>query len=229
MTKDDVTVVYYTANVLSEPFVSNTKKKLLEAIGGLPLISVSKKPMDFGQNICVGDTPRNHIWTYRQALIGAKAAKTKYIALAEDDIFYSSEHFTRHTPTPDTFAYNGNVWSLFTWGTPIFSWRSRRALHSLLCERGLFIDTIDELFTKYPNDDEFPVHRLGEPGRYEHRQGTTPRKTEMFPANVPNIAVSHPEAIGFEGLGMRKKHAGLRETTLPYWGSAEEVLKLCQI
>jgi hypothetical protein len=229
MTKEDITVVYYTANFLSDPFASNTKKKLLEAIGDLPLISVSKKPMDFGQNICVGDTPRNHIWTYRQALIGAKAAKTKYIALAEDDIFYSAEHFTKYTPTKDTFAYSDNVWSLFTWGDPIFSRRSRRALHSLICERDLFIDTINELFTKYPNDDEFPVHRLGEPGRYENRQGTTPRKSEMFTPKVANIAVTHPEAIGFASLGTRKRHAGQRVTALPHWGSAEEVLKLCQI
>jgi hypothetical protein len=228
MTKDDVTVVYYTANVLSEPFVSNTKKKLLEAIGDLPLISVSKKPMDFGQNICVGDTPRNTIWAWRQALIGAKAAKTKYIALAEDDVFYSAEHFTRFTPPPDTFYYNATVWSLYTWTEPIFSWHGRRVMHSLLCERNLFIETMDELFAKYPNDDDLPLKWLGEPGRYEERLGTTPRKSEMFMTVIPNIVVSHPEAIGFESLGTRKRHHRLRATALSYWGSAEDVLKLCQ-
>ena len=229
MTKDDVTVVYYTANVLSDPFAANTKKKFREAIGDLPLISVSKKPMvDFGQNICVGDTPRSHIWTYRQALMGVKAAKTKYIALAEDDIFYSVEHFTRYTPPPDVFYYNLSVWSLYTWSAPIFSWHGRRCLHSLICEKDLFVDTLDELFAKYPNDDEFPIHKLGEPGRYEHRLGTTPRKSEVFMTDVPNIAVTHPEAIGFASQGTRKRHAGLRVTALPHWGSAEEVLKLCQ-
>lgn len=227
--KGNITVIYYTANFLNERFASNTRKKLLETIGDLPLISVSKKPMDFGQNICVGDTPRNHIWVWRQALIGAKAAKTKYIGLAEDDVFYSPEHFTRFTPTPNTFAYNGSVWSLHTWGPPLFSWRGRRVLHSLVCERDLFVETIEELFAKYPNDAEFPIHKLGEPGRYEYRQGTTPRMTEMFYTNTPNIAVTHREALGFLSQGTRKRHGFLRATGLPYWGSAEEVLKLCQV
>lgn len=228
MLKDNLTVVYYTANFLNEWFAGNTRKKLLETIGNLPLISVSKKPMDFGENICVGDTPRNHIWAWRQALIGVKAAKTKYIGLAEDDVFYSPEHFVKFTPTPNTFAYNGSVWSFHTWDPTMFSWRNRRVMHSLICERDLFVETIEELFAKYPNDAEFPIDKLGEPGRYENRQGTTPRNSEMFYTYVPNIAIIHPEAVAYLSQGSRKRHGFLRATGLPHWGSAEEVSKLCQ-
>jgi len=52
---NDLTIVYYTANYINKWFADQTKKTLLEAISGLPLISVSQKPMDFGENICVGD------------------------------------------------------------------------------------------------------------------------------------------------------------------------------
>ena len=48
ITKNDLTVVYYTSNWLdtNNPyFLENTKKQLLTAIGDLPLISVSQKPM----------------------------------------------------------------------------------------------------------------------------------------------------------------------------------------
>ena len=227
--RDDLTVVYYTANFLNEHFMRNTQQQLLKAIGNLPLITVSKKPMDFGNNICVGDTPRNHIWTWRQALVGAKAVKTKYIALAEDDVFYSPDHFFSHTPPPDYFAYNTYLWSLYTWNPSFFSWTGEvKRMHSLICERALFVETIEELFAKYPNDDEFPVHKLGEPGRYEHRQGTTLRKAEHFHSPTPNVIVTHPEAIGFASHGTRKKPGFLRATALPYWGSTEDILKLCQ-
>lgn len=227
--RDEITIVYYTANFLNEKFIHNTQEQLLKVIGDTPLISVSKKPMNFGQNICVGDTPRNHIWTWRQALIGAKAAKTKYIGLAEDDAFYSPDHFYVHTPTPDTFAYNSHFWSLYTWHDQFFSWSGEvRRMHSLISERDLFVATIEELFAKYPNDDEFPVHKLGEPGRYEQRQGTTPRKSETFHSVIPNIIVCHTEAIGFASQGTRKKHGFLRAAAIPDWGSVDDILKLCQ-
>src|SRR3989344_7916542 len=114
---NDLTVVYYTANHVSDYFMANTKKILLEAIGEIPIISVSQKPMDLGTNICVGDSLRSHVNIYRQALIGVKKAETKYIALAEDDVLYSPEHFTRRS-SAGKFAYNIGVSSFFTWSDP---------------------------------------------------------------------------------------------------------------
>ena len=71
----DLTVIYYTSNWLDTHnpyFLENTKKQLLRAIGDLPLISVSQKPIVFGQNICVGETGRSHLNLYRQILEGVK-------------------------------------------------------------------------------------------------------------------------------------------------------------
>src|SRR3990167_7399149 len=227
--REDLTVVYYTANFLDEHFLNNTQKQLLNAIGDLPLISVSKKPIDFGHNICVGDTPRNLVWVWRQALVGAKEAKTKYIALAEDDVFYSPDHFFCHTPTPDYFAYNTYTWSIHIWDPSMMSWTGEvKRMYGLVCERDLFIETIEELFAKYPNDDEFPVHRIGEPGRYEKKQGTTLRKAENFHSAIPNVVAIHPQAIGYQTQGEKKKHRFLRATAIPHWGSVEDLIKLCQ-
>lgn len=80
---NDLTIIYYTANFISEKFMENIKSQLLTAAGDLPIISVSQKPMKFGQNICVGNIGRTHINIWRQAYIGALEAKTKYIALIE--------------------------------------------------------------------------------------------------------------------------------------------------
>lgn len=228
MKTNDLTVIYYTANFISDYFAANTQNQLLKAIGDLPLISVSKKPMDFGQNICVGDTPRSHINTYRQALIGAKAAKTKYIALAEDDTLYSPEHFNRRS-SPGKFAYNFGIWSIFTWSdTPLFSHKGggRRALLNLICERDLFIEAMEERFARWPDDEKVNLSLWAEPGKYERQLGVTVRETEIFFTNPPNIIFIHETALAFGNLGTRKKLGEFRAIEIPYWGRAEEVLKL---
>src|SRR3990167_3601524 len=89
----DLTVVYYTSNRIREPFGQRVRDQLLLAVSGAPIVSVSQKPLDFGDNICVGDIGHTYFNIYRQMLTGAKAARTKYVALAEDDTLYSPEHF----------------------------------------------------------------------------------------------------------------------------------------
>lgn len=222
----DLTVIYYTANVVSQHFASNTQKQLLEAIGDVPLISVSKKPMDFGQNICVGDTPRSHINIYRQALVGAKAAKTKHIALAEDDVLYSPEHFKKRN-SPGKFAYNIGVWSFFTWSNPpLFNYKGRINLNSLICDRELFIEAMEERFARWPKDEEIELGIWAEPGKYEKYLDVTIREIEHFFTNPTNIMFSHETALSFDGLGTRKKAGDIRATAIPYWGTAQEVMDL---
>ena len=67
---NDLTIIYYTANHISDYFMANTKKQLIRAIGDAPIISVSQKPMKLGKNICVGDIGRSGYNLYKQILIG---------------------------------------------------------------------------------------------------------------------------------------------------------------
>ena len=224
---DDLTVVFYTANSVSDYFADNVQKQLLKAAGDRPLISVSKKPMNLGHNIVV-DSPRTYINIYRQALIGAKAAKTKYIALAEDDVLYSPEHFN-HRGSPGKFAYNFGAWSIFTWSNPpVFSHKGggRRTLLNLICERDLFIEAMEERFAHWPDDDKINNDLWSEPGKYERQIGVTVRETEIFFTNPPNIVFIHETALAFGHLGKRKKLGEFRATQIPYWGRAEDIAKL---
>ena len=137
---NNLTILYYTANCIKPEFFENTKKALLEAAGDIPIISISFKPMDLGTNICVGDLGQSDFNIYRQVLIGAKAATTKYVAMAEDDTLYHKSHFA-YRSQDDSFAYNMNKWSLFTWSIPpIFSNRGRRTLNAMVCNRELLMN-----------------------------------------------------------------------------------------
>lgn len=233
VTKDNLTVIYYTSNWLETHnpyFVENTKKQLLIAIGNLPLISVSQKPMALGKNICVGDTGRSHLNIYRQILIGARAAKTKYVAMAEDDILYSYEHFHDYVPDKDIFAYDMNKWSIYTWiKPPLYSYKvNRRVVNSLIAPRDMLVSAMEERFNKFKgvSEDKIPLRYWGDPGRYEANLGVTVRETEEWYSECPNIVFSHPEAYGFLSRGTRKKLGYLKAYELPYWGRVEDVIKL---
>jgi len=239
VTKNDLTVIYYTSNWLDTHnpfFLENTKKQLLIAIDDLPLISVSHKPIAFGQNICVGDIGRSHLNIYRQILTGARVAKTKYVALAEDDILYSYEHFHYYLPEKDRFAYDMNKWSIFTWTKPpLFSFRTKRkVVNSLIAKRDMLVAAMEERFKKLDEliaqgqREEDVISHWGDPGRYESNLGVTVRETEEFYSGCPNIVFSHPEAFGYLSRGTRKRLGDLKAIELPYWGRAEDILKLYQ-
>lgn len=226
---NDLTIVYYTSNTIPEYFWSKTKEQLLKASGSLPIVSVSQKPVDLGYNICIGNIGRSHLNIYRQALIGAKAAKTKYIAFCEDDVLYSPDHFTCHIPSPGVFAYNTNYWCVYTWVLPpVFSKKNRRNMFGLICERELFIEAIEERFKKWPDDDKIKLGFWAEPGKYEGRKhlNVTERKSETFMSPTPIIAFSHPTALSYLNLGKRKRLGDNPVSELPYWGEAEKIYDL---
>jgi hypothetical protein len=209
---NDLTIVYYTARTIPVQFAVNTWEYLQKASFGLPIIIEEKDP-----NIAP-----SHLGIYRQALAGAKKAKTKYIALCEDDVLYSPEHF-KYRPSPDKFAYNMNFWNIHTWAEPIFTQKlgGRRNLSQLICERNLFIKAMEERFTKHGGDVDISI--FAEPSKYEKNLGVTIREWEAFTTNPPNVVFSHQTALSYQNLGKRKKLGEIRSIEIPYWHTAKEI------
>lgn len=220
----DLTAVYYTANTIPEEFGRALRAQLIEAKGDLPWIVVSKQPIPPWPNIVV-DTPRSHISIYRDALTGVRAAKTKYVALCEDDVLYAAEHF-RFRPQPGKFAYNMATWNICTWGDPLFTHKAggRRNLHGLICERDLFIEAMEERFAKHPEGTATSI--WAEPGKYERHLGVTVREIEDFYTHPSNVVFNHQTALGFENLGTRKRLGEFRANEIPYWGKAKHIARL---
>lgn len=223
---NDLTIIYYTANAIPLAFASAVYTQLLKAAQGQEIIVVSQKPMEIEETQVHVDFPRSHLNIYRQALIGAKLADTKYIALAEDDVLYSPEHFKRR-PNPSKFAYNLATWNIFTWGEPLFHHKDggRINLNGLICERELFIEAMEERFARHPDDSKIKLGLWAEPGRYEGHLDVTIRETETFYTYPPNIIFSHQTALSYDNLGERKRMGQLRATELPYWGRVEDIRK----
>jgi len=216
----DISILYYTANLIPQFFAVNVRNHLLEVTKGeIPIISISQVPIDFGENIYIPDISPSIYNVYKQILIGAKSAKTKYLVCCEDDSLYTSEHF-RFRPQEDAFCYNVNRWRVHN---DAFLFKHRReataaGMWNCIAPTELMIKTLGARFEKYPVRGS--QIGWGEPGRYERKLGLPPVKSLAFRTEIPNITFSHETGLG----GVRRiGPEDIRQKELPYWGSAKEL------
>ena len=212
-TPEKLSVIYYTSNYLEEKnpyFLKNTKKQLIKAIDDLPLVVVSQKHLGFDDILfekkgvptleyCIGDIGKSHTNIYLQILEGARLAKTPFVAMAEDDILYSWEHYHSRLPKrDDVFLYDMNRLSILTWNKPpLYSYRYKRTVvNQLIAPRQMLIDALEERFALLKNDPNLPLKYWGDPGRYEDILGITRRKLDTFMCTNPSIVFSHEWAYG---------------------------------
>jgi hypothetical protein len=127
--------------------------------------------MDLGKNIVV-PKERSLENIYRQVLIGAKEATTKYVALCEDDCLYVKEHF-RHRPEKP-FAYNLNRWNLhLDHEVKCFSYRNSIVLSQCIANREELIKCLES-----GDRDKEMGKIVGE-------------EYETFKTNEPNLVFCH--------------------------------------
>jgi hypothetical protein len=221
---NDFTVIYLTASQVPESFAQYQRGILLESIQGAPIISVSRKPLDFGTNL-IDDAPKCTDNIYRQMLRAAKLADTKYVITAEDDTLYPPDHFTFYRPDHDTFAYNKNRLTLFTWNEPQFHWRNRLSNCTLIAPRELLIEALEERYAKWP--DGIPEKIVGELGRgmVDRNLRVKERKcTEQF-SKVSVIQFNHELGSEERQKTHKKSYGPIRAYDIYYWGRADEMVK----
>ncbi len=220
----DLTIVYLTASQLPDQFAEYQRSVLMKAVGDFPIISVSRKPLNFG-HVQLIDTEKKCLSNiYRQLLRAAKEATTEFIATAEDDCLYHESHFTFYRPKPDEFAYDQNRFSLFTWGDPIFSWRNRRSNSTLIAPRKLLIEALEERFAKWP--DGTPDNITGEVGRgrVERNMGITVRNCIDAYNKISVIFINHEYGSEDRQRTHRKSLGPIRAYDIPHWGRASDIL-----
>jgi hypothetical protein len=207
LTPELCTVIHYTANSEKEPFASNIRKKLLDAIGDLPLISVSQKPLDFGTNICVGDVGVNEFNEWRQVLLGCQKATTPFIIVAEADALYPPEYFDFIPPKLDRVYRYDNVWIMRV-GRPFFL-RKDWTEGAQILGREYFISLIEKALEGRPMwTKEYSQIDKSRPV-FKHRDW------DYFTGN-PVVSVKTGDGMRlYTGTQVNTKG----EYSLPYWGS----------
>ena len=212
---NDLTVIYYTSNRENESFEKNIQKTLLENSNGLPIISVSQKPIDLGENICVGDVGISEINCRRQFLIGAKAAKTKYVCSAESDFLYPKAFF-KFRPERENIIYLAvPVYILFAQKgkKTIYSPKKVSSEGCLIVGREYIISLLEGMLEGQPewryetNGDRLIPHllKVGETDTFELEQPIITFKTD-------------------NNMHRRTPHEYKNKTeSMPYWGNAKDL------
>jgi hypothetical protein len=241
------TVIYLTDNKLDERIATLCRDNIQASIGDRPLISVSHKPLDFGHNICVGEKERSSLMINIQMLLALAMVETKYIAIAEHDCLYTTEHFDFIPPDDSISWYNENVWLLQLHSEThpeydgLFSmFPERKANSQLICETELMKATTKariEIMSDENWKRRYPGGRVGEAGHmdYHHAmrlsQGKSLRnarkllqsyiadfKGENFRTIKPNIDIRHQDNFTKNRRGKKRTYE------LPYWGKVGDVI-----
>lgn len=191
-------IIYYTPNNVAEPVFSAVQRQLLKA--GLPITSVSLKPIDFGKNIVL-DLEPGVITMYKQILTALENAEETNVFFCEHDVFYHPSHFDFIPPRADTFYYNTNVWKCFFETGECFTYDNMRSVSGLCVNRELAVDHYQRRL-KYIYDkgfDKLPPQRnprwarvMGfEPGKKIKNGGFSQEKTDEWRSVFPNIDIRH--------------------------------------
>jgi len=228
---NDITIIFLTQNQVPEKWVPYHREMLEKAADGAPIISVSRKPMDFGTNI-IQTEPYNAVNIYWQTLKAAKIATTPYIAIAEDDTLYPREHYHSFRPPLDTFAYNMTRWGMLAWSRAHIYYLAYKFMShmTLIAPRELAIEALEERFKKYPAIDESVQNAGGELGKswMEKRMGVTLRKSALFYTGEPVLFFQHTNSVDPLNRNCKKRMSEIRAFDIPCWGRAEEVIKKFQ-
>ena len=206
------TIVYYSSN--REPW--ETEKKVIETIkensNGLPVISVTQKPIDFGKNICIGEKISNYHNCYRQLLLACMMAETEYVISCEADCLYPPEYF-QYEPDGkhDLYRYM-NIWILAIYDN---KYRKKRFTEGgQISNRKYLIDRIDERMSDLPMwDSDNKISKI-----YKHAV------FGEFTGETPIISLK-------TGHGVNLKTGTLKDRTyeLPHWGNSNEVKKMMHL
>lgn len=86
-------VLYYTDNSLDSRLSKVVQSYLVKAVGELRIVSVSQQPINFGENICVGEIGRSLESIRRQVIVGLITINQEAVYLVEHDVIYPASHF----------------------------------------------------------------------------------------------------------------------------------------
>ena len=210
------TIIYCSSNREDPKFEQRIRDNILKTCGGLPIISVTQKPIDFGTNICVGDDIGVSGFNFfRQVQIACLNAKTKFVVSAEADCVYPPDCF-EYTPPRDDICYrNSNLYVMPDHRSYWFH-KPGGATHSQIVGREFYLEVLDKLFVGCPQwsieEKNFPKER--------HRRSDVfyPNQIEMYRTRNPVFQIKTHRSMRYHTSSER-----IPVHTLDYWGDGKAV------
>lgn len=245
----DKTIVYLTDNEFDPKLADVCMKWLVRNRCDCPIVSVSKRPIEFGENVCVGPLPRTGMSIDIALHEGMKRVRTKWVMVAEHDCLYSKEHVRWIPPDDVCFYYNDNNWLLqcenptYPQYDGMFSHRRHRMVQSqLVCSSEKLLEAMSmkiEITADPAWSELYPSGRVAEPGccnisrtmrlarndKVKHLGGKVARymsayEGKEFVTKEPNIDIRH------NGNFTGQRRGNYRRFNLEPWGTMSDILAI---
>lgn len=164
-------ILYVSSNQEHIVFEARVRRQIQEACGGMPIISVTQQPIDFGRNIVVGDVGVSGFNMFRQVLIGLQASRADYVISCEADTFYPPDYFTLKPGLDDdhmnleaaTTCYRCSNLYVMPQHRAFFWRKPEGATHAQVVGRRFYLETLERLFAGAPewsaDERNFPKER----------------------------------------------------------------------
>src|SRR3989338_9984524 len=212
------TIIYYTSNRENPEMEQKVIDDMLSKAGGMPIISVSQKPMDLGQNICIGDVGFSYLNCRKQILMAAKLATTEYVITAESDFLYPPEYFN-FKPSGDNIYRYENVWIMELSDRKQQNFYRKRSTSdgAQIVKRKFLIDLLEKYLEPYPgwyiknNNETDPRHSP------YHRVPHT-----LIHGENPCISMKTGNGISLR-TAIKEGPENIRKN-LPYWGEVNDLI-----
>ena len=194
-------IIYYTDNSLNEEFAKLFRQRLVNAALGIPIVSVSQKPIDLGKNICIGEIGKSYYNLWKQVLTALMYSKADVVYIAEHDVLYDSSYFEFAPEDDNCFYYNRNLWFVRTRDGRALS-KPNLCFSQCVCNRLLLLDNMMQRVKWYENKGEtHPRYGPSEPGRIRKTKLDERKlfginldqkwRLERFMSSKPNVDVRH--------------------------------------
>lgn len=216
-------IVYYTDNRLDPVIAEKVQEQLKKA--GLPIVSVSLKPINFGENVVL-PLERGHLTMFKQILAGLEKSTADIIYFCEHDVLYHPSHFDFTPPRKDVYYYNENIWKVdASDGKALFYYAKQTG--ELCAYRELLIQHYKERIRRV--EAEGFSRRMGfEPGTHSPPNGVDHFKAEAFWSEVPNVDIRHGKNLtasrwSQEEFRSQRSCKGWKLTdSVPCWGKTKD-------
>ena len=209
-------IIYYTDSQLHENIAKPVRDQLLSI--GLPIVSASLKPLDFGKNIVVVGR-RGYETMFRQILTALENSDSDIVYHCEHDNLMHLSHFDFTPPEKDKFYYDLNWWKIRADGLAVH-WDAVQ-VSGLCYYRQLGIDFYKKRLAEL---DEKKFDRKFEP--------TVATQYETWWAEYPSIDIRHDHNLTYNKWKLdhfRNKATAVNFTEstidkIPGWENLPDVL-----
>jgi len=185
-------MVYYTSNDCDERILHAVRENLMKVRSGVKMVSVSLKPLCFGDENITLFLEKGPLTMYKQILAGLEKIDTDIVFLVEHDVFYPKCHFDFIPTRKDTFYYNENWWKVRVSDGQAVQWKAIQvsglcAYRSLLIEH--YLKRIERTERRFSN-------RVGfEPGLHKSPRGIDNYQFQTWRSEIPYVDMCHEHNV----------------------------------